>query len=137
MDRVRGRGRGGWYKQTRSEQDSYRHTVNLFFGALLGANLGTLGGLSVEDYIRIVATLLGAVMALQLVTAARSKNYALAILGVYAALLGFGYSSGALRPAGLSEGDFAKVAATLAMWVVTVAVIEMTPLLPDDDASRP
>ena len=45
----------GWHRQTRAELNGYRNALNLFFGALLGANLGTVTGLAVREYVSIVA----------------------------------------------------------------------------------
>lgn len=126
------RRRGALWKQTRGEQDSYRNTLNLFFGALLGANLGTLGDIAVQDYVFIIATLLGAIMALQLVSNARSRTYAVGMLGLYALILAMSYLEGDLRPRGVSEGDFNKILATLGVWLSAILIIELTPVLDDD-----
>lgn len=123
---------GTWYRQTKREQASYRNSTSMFFGALLGANLGTLSGLPVADYVSVVALLIGWVMALQLVSVARSRAYAAVTLSIYGGMLLFAYTTDQLRPSGLSEGDFAKLAATLGMWLVLVAIIELTPKLRED-----
>lgn len=123
---------GAWYKQTRAEQTSYRNTINLFFGALLGANLGTLNQLGLEDYITLVAVLMGSVMALQLVSAARSRRYAAVTISIYAGALLYTHLGSGIRPEGLAVAAFEKLTATLAVWLVAVAVIELTPTLEDD-----
>lgn len=124
---------GTWYKQTQREQASYRMTTSMFFGALLGANLGTLSDLPVSDYVSVIALLIGWVMALQLVSVARSRIYAGVTLSIYGATLLAAYAMGQLRPAGLSEADFAKLAATLAMWLVLVAIVELTPTIGEEE----
>lgn len=126
----RGR-RGGWWKQTRAERESYRNTLNLFFGALLGANLGSLGGLSVSDYLHVLLILLGVVMTLQLVTAARSRSYLFMVSAMYGVTLAMAYESGTLKPTAMPEADFAKLAATLALWIGAAILIELTPTLDD------
>lgn len=123
-----------WWKQTRREQDSYRNTVNLFFGALLGANLGTLGTIEVRDYVFLIAVLLGAVMSLQLVTAARSRAYALSMLAVGAGVLAVAYLDPDVRPRGLSESDFQRILATLSVWLASIASVELTPVAEEPEA---
>lgn len=128
---------GTWYKQTREEKTSYRNAIGLFFGALLGANLGTLTGLSLGDYLTVVATLAMSVMGLQVISAARSRRYALGTLSAYAALLAVGYGNGSLRPPGLAPADFDKIAATLALWLLLTAIVECTPTIAEEHPVGP
>lgn len=121
--------RGSWFKQTPSERASYRNTLNLFFGALLGANLGTLADIGLRDYAIIVVLLAGLVMSMQLVSAARSRRYAFSLLAFYAGALAVGFGSGQLKPPGMSEADFSRLWATLGIWLGAIAVTELTPVV--------
>lgn len=79
--------------------------------------------------------LLGAVMALQLVTAAHSRAYALGTVGLYALLLTLTYAEDDLRPAGVSDADFNKILATLGFWLGAIFIVELTPVLDDPPAA--
>lgn len=125
--------RGTWWKQTARERGSYRDTVNLFFGALIGANLGTLGELAVGDYVRVIAVLLGIIMAVQAAGAARSRTYGAALVAAFAGLAAVAFWTDALQPAGLSRDDFTKIVATVVMWVVTTLAIELTPVIHEEE----
>lgn len=121
--------RGTWWKQTARERGSYRDTVNLFFGALIGANLGTLGELAVGDYVRVIAVLLGVIMAVQAASAARSRAYWAGTLVAFGGLAVIAFWTDALQPAGLSRNDFTKILATVGMWIVATLAIELTPVI--------
>jgi hypothetical protein len=108
--------------------------LNLFFGALLGANLGTLDRLAIGDYIQLTILLAGTVMALRMFATSERRIYMLVVLGFYALLLGAVATVPKLRPAGLAEGDLHRLLATLAIWVTFVIAAE---LLPTRNAARP
>src|SRR5687768_4800048 len=48
--------------------------LNLFFGALLGANLGTLGGLKLVNYMQMIAILAAMVIALRVLSASAKRG---------------------------------------------------------------
>ncbi len=98
--------------------------LNLFFGALLGANLGTLDGLRLVDYVKLIALLAGTVIALRLVSSVGQSRNVLILLGVYAALLASLVLIPGLQPPGLSDADLHRLAATLAIWVGVALAIE-------------
>jgi hypothetical protein len=76
-----------WYRylgvedQTPAEKRAMSNGVNLFFGALIGANLGTLDGMTLSDYTLIIAVVCLIVMYIQLAPVARKRWTYLGILG--------------------------------------------------------
>ena len=102
--------------------------LNLFFGALLGANLGTLENLELSDYVQLVVLLAGTVMALRMVSTSERRVYMLVVLALYAALLVGLVTVPALKPEGMSPGDLHRLVATLAVWVLFVLGSELSPV---------
>jgi hypothetical protein len=100
--------------------------LNLFFGALLGANLGTMQTLELRDYISLVILLAGTVMVLRMLSTSERRTYAYVLVGIYvvifAAVLLF------LPPKGMSPGDLHRLAATLGIWMVCIVGAEMSPV---------
>jgi hypothetical protein len=117
--------------QTRAERSAYRNGLTLFFGALLGANLGSLEGLDLKSYVSIVALLAGVVMAFQLIGRARSRAYALVNLGIYAALLGYAILNRDNIVTGLPPGDLDRLLATLVVWLGGLMLVELPPVIDD------
>ncbi|HEX8308732.1 MAG TPA: hypothetical protein VF645_09990 [Allosphingosinicella sp.] len=101
--------------------------LNLFFGALLGANLGTLDKLRLVDYIQITALLAGTVMTVRMVSTSDRRALVLAVLAVYAALLVSLVLLPDFKPAGMAVDDLHRLVATLAVWVIFVLGIELSP----------
>ena len=102
--------------------------LNLFFGALLGANLGTLDALRLVDYIQLTTLLAGTVMAVRMVSTSERRTRMLAVLAVYAAPLVALALLPDLKPANMKVDDLHRLVATLAVWVAFVLMIEMSPL---------
>ncbi|MEO6225646.1 MAG: hypothetical protein ABIO80_07335 [Sphingomicrobium sp.] len=101
--------------------------LNLFFGALLGANLGTLDGLRLVDYVKLIALLAATVMALRMVSNAERRLPALVLLGFYALLLTAIVVLPQLQPAGMKPADLHRLAATIAVWIVFALGLELLP----------
>ena len=59
---------------TRNRKTGAIDGLNLFFGALLGANLGTIQNLKLSSYLIIVALLAGTVMALRMVSTGEAQR---------------------------------------------------------------
>jgi hypothetical protein len=102
--------------------------LNLFFGALLGANLGTLSGLRLVDYVKLITLLAGTVMALRMVSTAEKRRYMLLLLAVYGLLLIGLVMIPQMKPEGMKVDDLNRLAATLAVWVLFALGLELTPL---------
>ena len=100
--------------------------LNLFFGALLGANLGTMQALEIREYVTLVVLLAGTVMVLRMLSTSERRGYMLGLVAVYvlifAALLLF------LPPKGMSPADLHRLTATLAIWVLCILGAELSPV---------
>ena len=105
--------------------------LNLFFGALLGANLGTLGHLPLFEYVKLIFLLAATVMALRMVSTSERRLYMLVVLGAYAVLLAGMATLPALQPKGLALDDLYRLIATLAVWVFFVLGTELSPVRED------
>jgi hypothetical protein len=102
--------------------------LNLFFGALLGANLGTLDPLALEEYVKLVILLAGTVVTLRMVSTSERRLYVLVVLAIYAALLVALVTIPGMRPEGMAAGDLHRLVATLAVWVLFVLMSEFSPV---------
>ncbi|HMJ93397.1 MAG TPA: hypothetical protein VK472_04790 [Allosphingosinicella sp.] len=118
--------------QTHRERMGGIDGVNLFFGALLGANLGTVEQLPLGDYVQLIVILAGTVVTLRLVSTSDRRGYALASLGLYIFLVGVYLAVPHLRPEGLSPAAAARLGATLAVWILLVLTLEYWPVRPDE-----
>jgi hypothetical protein len=116
------------FKQTHGDRAGGIDGLNLFFGALLGANLGTLEGLSLEDYVKLIVLLAGTVMTLRMVSVSERRRMVLATLALYAVLLAAVFTVPDLQPEGLASDDLHKLVATIAIWVSAVLMIEYWPV---------
>ena len=123
-----------FWQQTTGEKHSTIASLGLFFGALLGANLGTLSDLPLRDYILIIVLLAGAVSMIQITVASERRAYVAATSVLYVAVLGAIYFVPDLRPA-MSESDLLKLLATLGVWLAATVAIEITPTV-EDSAHR-
>lgn len=102
--------------------------LNLFFGALLGANLGTLDRLRLVEYVQIAALLAGTVMAVRMVSTSERRGLMLGVLGVYAFLLVCLVLLPGARPDNMAVDDLHRLVATLAVWVIFILGIELSPI---------
>ena len=127
----------GLFTQTPREKTATVDGIGLFFGALLGANLGTLDGLGPYDYAYVVIILAATVMTLRIFSTSARRRYAYTLLGLYVALVAFVLYFPGQRPDGLSDTDAARLAITLAVWLGAVLTVEFYPMAPgtgDDQA---
>jgi NhaP-type Na+/H+ or K+/H+ antiporter len=102
--------------------------LNLFFGALLGANLGTVNGLALYPYVLLIILLAGMVMALRMISTSPRKGMMVGTILVYVAILGGVALVPKLQPRGLDPGDLHRLIATLIVWVVFVLAAEFGPV---------
>ena len=109
--------------------------LNLFFGALLGANLGTLDGLTMRDYFNLVLILAGTVMSLRMLSVSERRSLVLLTLGIYVAFLALIYFTPKMHPKGLEPDDFNKLIATVAIWIVSVLLMEFWPRHDEESAA--
>lgn len=101
--------------------------LNLFFGALLGANLGTLQGLKLVHYLQVVSLLAALVIALRIVSTAEDRRRPLFVLAGYVALLIGLALFPDLAPFGLVKEDLHRLLATLGIWIGLGLIIELSP----------
>jgi hypothetical protein len=100
--------------------------INLFFSALLGANLGAMNAMPLAEYFQLVLMLVGAVTGI--LTIAVSKRPVIIwttaaalvlILGLVALIPDFG-------PAGV-EAELDRLAVTLGVWAAMLVLLRLTP----------
>jgi hypothetical protein len=99
----------------------------LFFGALLGANLGTIQNLKLSSYLIIVALLAGTVMALRMVSTGEAQRKVLLLLAAYVVLLTSVLFVPELRPRGLSVNDVNRLVTTMMVWIGIALAVELSP----------
>jgi hypothetical protein len=115
--------------QTRAEKRAAISGVNLFFGALIGANLGSLERLALRDYVLLICIVALIVLYIQLAPVARRRWSNLAHLGLmlgglYVLLMTpFGESLFADR-----ERPSPHLFVTIALWLASVAAVELRPV---------
>ena len=101
--------------------------INLFFGALLGANLGTVGAMPLSDYVQLIALLAGLVMAIRMAAVSERRRYAYATLVFLVAIFLAILLIPATRPTGLDPVDVNRLVATILIWVAATALVEFYP----------
>ena len=102
--------------------------LNLFFGALLGANLGTIDRLPIGEYVKLIVLLAGTVMALRMISTSERRIMMLVVLAFYALLLAGMVIVPDLQPKGMSADDVHRLVATLGVWVLFVLGAELSPV---------
>ncbi len=120
-------GRNSIWTFTKGEKTGTIDGISLFFGALLGANLGTLGALPLYEYVKLILLLAGMVVAIRMVSTSERRVYALATLALYVGLVAAMLFLPGLQPEGLSQADLNRLVATLAVWLGTTLLVEFYP----------
>jgi hypothetical protein len=128
------RGILGIEDQTRAEKRAAITGINLFFGALIGANLGSLERLAIRDYLLLIIIVSLIVLYIQLAPVVRRRwshllTLATTVAGLYVLLL---------TPVGLAVFEdrprpTPHLFITICLWLVSVATIEIRPLAKDAD----
>jgi hypothetical protein len=119
----------GITEQTAAEKRAALNGVNLFFGALIGANLGALEQLALRDYLLLICIVAVIVLYIQLAPVARRRwsnlvHLAGALGGLYVLLMTpYGAQLFADRPRPTPHLFF-----TIALWLVSVATVEIRPV---------
>src|SRR5215213_4423554 len=101
--------------------------LNLFFGALLGANLGTMQGMALFDYFKIVVLLAGTVMVLRMLSTSERRFYMFVNVLLYIGLMGAFLFLPRFQPKGVPATDLHRLGITLGVWLVLVLVSELIP----------
>jgi hypothetical protein len=102
--------------------------LNLFFGALLGANLGTTQGMRLYDYGMFIVLLAGTVMVLRMLSTYERKVYMFVTLAIYVAIIAAILLVPALQPKGMAIADLHRLVVTLAIWLLFVLGAELSPV---------
>lgn len=118
----------GLQAQSVAEKRAALNAVSLFFGALLGANLGTIEQLALRDYALIVAVISLIVLYIHLAPVARKRWSNLAYLlvligGLYILLM---HASGTAFFDGPRPSPHIFV--TICFWVASLVVVELRPV---------
>ena len=124
--------------QTRAEKRAASNGLNLFFGALIGANLGSLENLELRDYALVVSMVCVIVLYIQLAPVARQRWLYLAILASYVGVL---YvlllAPGGLHPFHDRPRPQPHLFVTICLWLLCVAYIELRPVEKTEPPSAP
>lgn len=120
-------------RQTQSGKVGGLDGLNLFFGALLGANLGTIERVPLFDYVKLIVLLAGTVMTIRMISTSKQRRYMFGLVLFYAALITAMFLVPDLRPQGMVPDDLNRLVATLAIWIGFVLLIELTPAHPDEE----
>ena len=115
--------------QTRTEKRASVNGLNLFFGALIGANLGSLEQLALGDYTLLISVICIIVLYIQLAPVARHRWVYVGFLVVTVTMLyvilltpyGMHFFKDRPRPA-------PHLFVTICVWLVSVAYVELRPL---------
>jgi hypothetical protein len=102
--------------------------LNLFFGALLGANLGSMQHMALYDYGQLIVLLAGTVMVLRMLSTSTRRTYMYVTLAVYIGIIAAIMFVPKLQPKGLPLDDLHRLVVTLAIWVVLVLGTEIFPM---------
>jgi hypothetical protein len=111
--------------------------INLFFGALLGANLGTLNSLPLREYVAFILFLAGTVMALRMISTTERRGFAIGFVAFYSVAILAMWNVPSLQLRGLPEADLHRTLATLAVWIGTVVLQELSPVLDEPGGAAP
>ena len=115
------------FLQTKGEKAGTIDGLNLFFGALLGANLGTIGRMPLGDYVELVLLLGALVMGLRIVSTSERRLLAVIMLVLVGGIAAYALGTGDFDRSGFSDGAFQRLQATLAIWVIGVLLVEISP----------
>ena len=124
--------------QTRAEKRASVNGLNLFFGALIGANLGSLEDLALPDYTVIITMVCITVLYIQLTPVALQRWVYVAILGVYVVVLYFLL----VAPDGLyilkaRSRAQPQLFVTICLWLLSVAYVELRPMAKTEPPAAP
>lgn len=122
--------------QSTLEKRAAVNGTNLFFGALIGANLGMLEQLALRDYVLLICIIAIIVLYIQMAPVARKR---MPLLLSLAAMVGGLYLLLMTPTGALLFGDRPRPSAhlfvTIALWLTSVAAVELRPV--DESEQRP
>ena len=124
-----------WLKSTPGGKAGAIDGLNLFFGALLGANLGTVNGMKLPEYTELIFILAATVMTLRMVSTSPRKIFMLINVLIYAGVVGLFLLWPRIQPKGVAPADLHRLAATLGVWMLFAIAAEFSPIH-DEDAEK-
>lgn len=124
--------------QTGAEKRASLNGLSLFFGALIGANLGSIEVLPVADYMLIVTLVCVIAIYIHVAPVARNRWAAIAALlamvgGLYIIMMT--PFSDRIFDAGIRPKP--HLFFTIALWLASIALIELRPVADQDAAVQP
>jgi len=119
------------FQMTGGERRAAVAGVNLFFAALLGANLGSLNTVSLKEQIYLSILIAGAVSGLFVAAVSSRRRTSVGILIAYALLLGMLVVAPRAALIDLKT-QVQTIVVTLAVWTAFLLVMRLTPILPGD-----
>jgi hypothetical protein len=102
--------------------------LNLFFGALLGANLGSIQGMTLPYYVELIFLLAAVVMTVRMLSTSPRRTYMLLSIALYVVIGAAFLLWKPLQPKGVAIADLQRLATTLGIWVVLVLGAELSPV---------
>jgi len=121
----------GWFRSTEGGKAGAIDGLNLFFGALLGANLGTTQGMALADYVKLIFLLAGTVMVIRMLSTSKRRVYMLINVALYVMLIGAFLFIPQLQPKGVAVTDLHRLGATLGIWMGLALISELMPVSED------
>lgn len=116
------------FTQTKREMTGTIDGINLFFGALIGANLGTTDTMPAWSYAQLVTLLAGFVMTIRLVSVSERRLYAYGTLAVYVGLVLAVLLLPNIGIDGLAANDLNRLILTLSIWLGATMLVEFIPI---------
>jgi uncharacterized membrane protein YqgA involved in biofilm formation len=102
--------------------------LNLFFGALLGANLGSIQGMTLPDYVELIFLLAAVVMTVRMLSTSPRRTYMLASIALSVVIGAAFLLWKPFQPKGVAPADLQRIATTLAIWLALVLFTELSPV---------
>lgn len=119
--------------QTPGEKQGLVDGTNLFFGALIGANLGTIDTLPLSEYAFLIVVLAGTVVTLRQFSMSERRRYAYGLLAFYAVFVAWILFVDTEVLETLPDDVRDRLAVTLAIWAGAVVTAELMPTRPVED----
>ena len=102
--------------------------LNLFFGALLGANLGSIQGMTLPYYVELIFLLAAVVMTVRMLSTSPRRTYMLISIPLYVVIGAAFLLWKPFQPKGVAPADLQRIATTLAIWLALVLFTELSPV---------
>ena len=119
---------GDYFKLTRKEYDASVNALNLFFGAVIGVSLGSIGDIDVKEYVMLLIATATAVTTILYVSYSERRYWSILIMVfVLAGIWGIGNADDNLFDLP------AKLLPTLGVWAAMAVITEFSDIAEDGD----